>query len=828
MIKLSPYFMFKELQIAIRILAKSPAFVAIAVATLALAIGANTAVFSLVNALLIRPLPYAAPQRLVLLWEKFTAQGLERIPVSAPEFVDYEKQTKSYAQIAAFTYRDYNLTGGDVAERVQGAVVSPALWPLLGVQPIRGRTFDQTEQGEGRDNEIVISGRLWERRFNSDSTLVGKTISLNGRTYTVVGIMPKSFEFPLPLFNVQGGQFGERVDVWAPVAFTENEMKSRGSRDYGIIGRLAPGVTASQAQAELNTMVRLWKTQFPNNYGRDENFGAQVYPLHDQVVGGMRPALWILFGAVLLVLLIACANLTTMLLARSSSREREMAIRMALGAGPMRLIRQLLMESVLLSVLGGLAGIMLAVWGLDVLRAVTARTVPRIAEVNLDLTVLGWTFAVAVGTGILFGFFPALASSRPELTEALKQGGRGSTEGSRRNKLRSALVIAEIAIALALLVAASLLVRSFIRIENTDPGFNPGQVLTMELSLPATKYPKGAPVARFFADIQRRVAALPAVKAAAVTSILPLSGNNSDSSFTLEGEMEKPLTTGVYPDEEQRCIGPDYFRVLEVPLLQGRFFTDADTADSTPVVIINQALAKKYWPNGQALGKRITFDDPRKAPKWTTIVGIVGDVRHRAVDEPPRPEFYGPHAQVPYRSMILAVRSSQDPRSLTSAIRREVLAVDPDLPLAHVRTLEEVVSESIAPRRLSVLLLGVFASIALVLAAIGMYGVMSYLVAQRTHEIGVRMALGAQRSDVLKLILSRGVRLVFAGTGFGLLFAFFCTRALRSLLYGVGAFDALTFTVVTLVLAAVALLATYIPAVRATQADPMIALSHNA
>jgi putative ABC transport system permease protein len=764
----------------------------------------------------------------VLLWEEFTAQGLERIPVSVPEFLDYEKETKSYSRIAAVTYTDLNLTGGDIAERIQGASVSPALFPLLGVQPIRGRVFADNEQGEGRDDVVVISGRLWQRRFNSDPLLVGKKIELNGRSFTVVGIMPNGFEFPLPLFNMQGGQFTERVDIWKPVAFSEMEKKSRGSRDYGIVARLSPGVTPQQAQGELNGIIGRWKQQYPGNYGSDANFGAKIYPLQDQVVGRMRPALWILFGAVMLVLLIACANLTTMLLARGASREREMAIRIALGAGALRLVRQLLVESVILSFFGGLAGILLAIWGLDVLRAVTARTVPRIAEVNLDLTVLAWTFVVAVGTGILFGFFPALASSRPQLTEALKEGGRGSTDGRRRNALRNGLVIGEIAIALTLLVGASLLVRSFVRVQNVNPGFNSRQVLTMELALPVLKYPRGKPVADFFAEMQRRVATIPGIRYAGITSILPLSGSNSDSSFTIDGQVEQAMMNHAFPDEEQRTVSPDYFHVLEIPLLKGRFFTEADAVDSPPVVIVNQALAKKYWPNGDALGKRITFDDPRKDPKWTTIVGIVGDVRHRGLDEPSRPEFYQPHSQKSYRSMILAVRSGQDPRTLTSAIRHELINLDPDLPIAHVRTLDEVVSDSIAPRRVSVLLLGVFAVMALVLASIGMYGVMSYLVAQRTHEIGVRMALGAQRTDVLKLILRRGATLIAAGTAIGLVFALIGSRALASLLYGIGAFDVTTFVAVTLALAAVALLASYIPALRATQADPMIALSHNA
>jgi putative ABC transport system permease protein len=820
--------MFAEFRLALRLLAKSPAFTLIAIATIALAIGANTAVFSMVNALLIRPLPYAAPQKLVLLWEEFVAQGLNRIPVSVPEFLDYEKQTKSFTQIAAFNYVDFNLTSGDIPERIQGAVVSPALFPLLGAEPARGRVFAADELGEGRDDMVVISGRLWQRRFNSDPQIIGKKVSLNGRTYNVIGVMPKAFEFPLPLFNVQGGQFAERVDIWKPIAFTENELKSRGSREYGIIGRLRPDVTAKQAQVELDALIARWKKDYPGSYGSDANFGAKVYPLHDQVVGGMRPALWILFGAVLLVLLIACANLTTMLLARAAAREREMAIRIALGAGLWRLLRQLLIESVVLSLCGGIAGVILAIWGLDILRTVGARTVPRIAEVNLDLVVLGWTFVLAVGAGFFFGFVPALASARPALTEALKEGGRSSTEGAHRNRLRSGLVIAEIAVALVLLVGATLLIRSFIHIQNVNPGFNPRQTLTMELSLPTLKYAKGKPVSDFFEEVQRRVAALPGVSHVAITSILPLSGTNSDSSFFLEGARMDMNMTGAIPDEEQRCVSPDYFRVLETPLLQGRFFTEGDSANAPRVVIVNHALAKKYWPNGDALGKRVTFDDPRKDPKWTTIVGIVGDVRHRGLEEEPKPEFYQPHAQVPYRSMILAVRSTQDPRSLISSVRREVLALDPEQPIAHVRTLEEVVSDSVAPRRLSVLLLGIFAGIALVLASIGIYGVMSYLVVQRTHEIGVRMALGAQRGDVLKLVLTRGLKLVLAGSAIGLLFAFFGTRALHSLLYGVGTFDLFSFGFVTSTLAAVALLASYIPALRATRADPMIALSHNA
>ena len=819
--------MITEFRFAFRNLVKTPGFTLVAVITVALAIAANTAVFSLVNALLIRPLPFKAPQSLVLLFEKFTAQGLDQIPVSAPEYLDWEKQTRSYERIAAFDFVNFNLTGGDMPERIQGAAVTPSLFPLLGVQPIKGRVFNDTEFGEGNDGVIVISERLWRRRFNSDPQLVGTQVSINGRSFTVVGIMPADFEFPLPLFGVQGGTFAERPDMWKPIAFTKAELESRGSRSYGVIGRLKPGVTIAQAQAEADTIVANWHPLFPDNYEPATKFGATIYPLQDLVIGGMRPALMILLGAVAVVLLIACANLTTMLLARAGAREREFAIRLALGAGRMQLVRQMLSESILLALIGGTAGVVLAIWGLDLLRSIGAQTVPRLAEVNLDLRVLLVTLGTAVVTGIVIGLIPALASGKPELTEALKEGGRGSTSGIRRNRLRNGLVIAEVALALVLLVGASLLLKSFVRLQNVHPGFEPKNVLTMEVALPLLKYPRGKPVADFYAEATRRVKALPGVEAAAFTTILPLSGTNSDSSFQIEGR--DPIAEKVYPDEEIRGITPEYFSVLRVPLLQGRFFNEGDQFDGPGVVIVNNSFAKKWFPNQEAVGKRITFSDTTKPDvKWLTIVGLVGDMRHRGLDLDPKPEYYLAHNQTPYRAMILTVRTVQDPRSLTSAIRREISRLDPDLPAANVRTLEQVAGDSIAPRRLSVVLIGVFAAVALVLASVGIYGVMSFLVVQRTHEIGVRMALGAQRADVLRLVIGRAAKLVLMGTGIGLLLGVFSSRALRSLLFNVGAFDLITFVSVTLALIVVSLLASYIPAVRATRADPMIALGHGA
>lgn len=812
--------MLQEIRHALRLLFKNPLFTLIGVFTLALGIGATTAVFTLVNALLIKPMPYEDPSRIVLLFEHFRDQHLDTIPVSPPEFLEY-KTLKSFDKLAAFDTTTFNLSEGELPERIFGATVSADLFPLLGVQPIRGRTFRPEECVVGQDDVIVISERLWRRKFDRDPRVLGSKIKADGRAFTVVGIMPSSFEFPLPLFNVTGAQFGERADIWQPLGFKDAELKRRGSRSYGVIGRLAPGVSAQQAQAELDTVVRGMRARFKDNYPQSDSFGATLYPLKEQVVGGMKPLLLILSGAVALVLLIACANLATMLLARATAREREMAIRVAVGASRARLLRQALTESVGLAILGGAVGILLAIWAIDLVKSIGTQTIPRLSEVHIDLTVLLVTLAIAIGTGLLFGLVPGLASGRSDLTEALKEGGRGSTSGRRHNRLRNALVIAEVALALVLLTGAGLLLKSFVRLQNVNPGFNAQQVLTAEISLPALRYPDKTAQANFFAELDRRVAALPGVSHAGLTIILPMSGVNSDSSFMIDGRPVDDAHPG--PDEEIRLISPGYFRTLEIPLVKGRFFSTADKLDAPPVVIINRALAQRYWPNEEALGKRMQLPT-REGPVWAMIVGVVGDMHHRGLDQPVKPEFYVPLAQAPYPSVILALRSSQDANTLTSALRSTVQAIDPSLPIAHVRTLEQVIADSVAPRRLSVVLLAVFAGVALVLASVGIYGVMSFLVVQRTHEIGVRMALGAQRFDVLRLVIAHAGALIGAGTILGLVVALFSTSLLRSVLYDVSALDIPTFLLVTLTLAVVALLASYLPARRATRADPMIAL----
>jgi len=814
--------MFQDLRHSLRLLAKNPLFALVGITTLALGIGATTAVFTLVNALLIKPLPYQDPANLVLLFEHFRAQNLDAIPVSPPEFLEYKSQLKSFDKLAAFDTTTFNLSEGEMPERVFGAKVSADLFPLLGVQPIRGRTFRPEECAQGRDDVLVISERLWRRKFDRDPRVLGSKLIADGKPFTIVGIMPSTFEFPLPLFNITGAQFGERADIWQPVAFTDQELKNRGSRSYGVIGRLAPNVSSNRAQAEVETVVQGMRQNNADNYPKGDSFGATIYPLKEQVVGPIKSLLLILLGAVALVLLIACANLATMMLARATIREREMAIRVAVGASRFRLLRQSLTESVVLALLGAAAGTILAFWGIDLVKSIGTQTIPRLSEVHLDLTVLLVTLVIGVGAGLAFGIAPGLASGKLDLSESLKESGeRGSSAGRRHNRLRNTLVIAEVALALVLLTGAGLLLKSFVRLGNVNPGFNPDHVLTAEISLPKLGYPDKPAQINFFNELERRVRNLPGVKQAGFTWILPMSGINSDSSFEIEGRPKDATHPG--PDEELRLVSADYFSTLEMPLLKGRSFNAADKLDAPGVVIINQALAQKYWPDDDPVGKRMRVPR-REGPVWTTIIGIVGDIHHRGLDQAVKPEWYAPISQGPYPSMILAVRSTQDPTSLTSAIRREVQAIDSTLPIAHIRTLNDVIGDSIAPRRLSVVLLTVFAGLALVLASVGIYGVMSFLVVQRTHEIGVRMALGAQRADVLRLIISRAGLLIGAGTLIGLVVAFLTTSLLRSALYATSALDLTTFVLVTFTLALVALLASYIPARRATRADPMIAL----
>jgi putative ABC transport system permease protein len=816
--------LWQDLRYGIRMLLKSPGFTAVAVFTIALGIGANTAIFSVVNAVLLRPLSYQDPELLVLLWEKFTRLGLDRVVVSASEFRDYRDQTTSFEQIAAFDYESFNLTGENEPERIQGAVVSPSLFPLLGVKPVLGRTFTPEENGPGKDDVVIVGHGLWQRRFGSDPGAVGRRIALDGRSFTIIGVMPKDFQFPLALFNVVGGEFVGQAELWAPVTFTQTQLKARGSRSYGVVARLKSGVSQGQAQAELDMLTKRFERQYPEAYPENIGFGANLYSLQEQASGSIRSTLFLLLASVSFVLLIACVNVASLLLARSSARQKEVAIRAALGAARLRLTRQLLTESLLLSLIGGVLGLGLASWSLDFIIALSAATVPRMKEVKLDVWVFGFALAASTFTGIVCGLAPALQISKPEITETLKEGGRSSAGGEGRGGLRNVLVVSEIALALVLLTGAGLLIQSFWRLENVSPGFNPYHVLTMELSPPQSQYPSGRSVVAIYRQVLERMEGLAGVKSTGLVNILPLSGSNTDDFFFIEGRVLRDPAD--IPDEELRVVAGNYFQAMEIPLLKGRYFTDADSEEAPPVVIVNQALARRYWPGEEALGKRITKGDPQKNPRWITIVGIVGDVKHRGLDVEARPEFYFHQPQYPDRSMILAVRTVADPRSMASTVRQEVRRVDKELSVANVRTVQKVISDSVAPRRLSTVLLGIFAGVALALASVGIYGVLSYLVTQRKHEIGVRMALGAERKDLLKLVVGQGLRLAILGVGIGLAASLLLTRFLESMLFGVRSTDPLTFVLVPLVLMSVALLASYIPARRATKVDPMVALRY--
>ncbi len=817
--------MLQEIRFAFRSLTKTPGFTLIAIVTLALAIGANTAVFSLVDALLFRPLPFHEPSRLALIVQHFHSMGLEKIPMSAPEFRDYEQRVGSFERIGAFTTANYNLASGDQPERVPAALVTDGVFDPLGIKPVRGRTFTGEECQVGRDNVVVISARLWKRRFNSDSNIVGNQIALDGRNYTVVGVMPESFDFPIRLYNVAVASFSERADLWCPLAFTEEQMQARYSRNLVAIARLRDSATFHSAEAEMETVNAQMRRENPNRYPSGTSFGADVLQLQELTTAPVRSMSLILVAAVGLVLVIGCANVGTMLLARATAREREFAIRVALGANRWAIVRQMLVESVMLALAGGSLGVLTAGWSVNVLKRIGAQTVPRLGDVNLDLTVLLVTLVVAIGAGLLFGLIPALTTARPELSGALKEGGRGTSEGRRHNLARTVLVIAEVALALVLLTSASLLIKSFARLQQVDPGFNPQNVLTMELTLPSLSYPKPENIIHFSDELVRRAASVPGVTAAAITDILPLSGNNSDWSFAIEGRPIAPREPG--PDEEIRHVSPDYFRALQTPVLSGRPLVADDNQKDARGVLVNQAFASKFWPNGDALDKRITFDNPARNPHWIPIVGIVTNMHHLGLDIDPNPEMYLPLWHSPPQTMILVVRSTMDPRPLIGNIRREVQAIDSGVAIAYVRPMEQIMGDSIAARRLSVVLLGAFAGIALLLASVGIYGVISYLVLQRTHEIGVRMALGAQRRDVLNLVMVRALMLIGAGTSIGLFLAFLSTRALATLLYRVSAFDGPTFALVTVLLGLVALAASFVPAIRATRADPMIALGHN-
>ncbi len=807
--------LLQDIRFGVRMLVKSPTFTAVALLMIAIGIGANAAIFSAVNGVLLNPLPFAEPDRIVMVWGNFRNLGLEHISVSVPEYVDYRDRAQSFSSTAAFATGNFNLTGDGEPERVEATATTASLFRTLGVQSIVGRTFTEQEDTPGNDHVVVLSYGVWQRRFGADAGVVGQPIMLDNEPFTVVGVMPETFDYPAD------------TDIWVPIAF-DPPQASRGSRFLNVIGRLGPGVSVAQAQSEMATLSSGFMSEYPNNYPEKVGWGASVTTLSDEIVGDIRPALLVLLGAVGLVLLIACANMANLLLARASVRQREIAIRAALGAGRGRVVRQLLVESLLLSVVGGVAGLLTATWGVSLLTRSIFSDVPRAGDIGLDWKVLLFSTALSLGTGILFGLAPALKTSGLSLNELLREGGRGGSTGPKGNRLRNALVVAEVALALMLVVGAGLMMRSFASLWQIDAGFKADRVMTMEVSLPQQGYAESAQANTLYQNILDRTSALPGVQSAALTTILPLV-DNSSGSITIEG---RPVNTGEgSPEADFRVVSSEYFRTMGIDLVEGRGFETLDTPDTLPVAIVDETLARQLFPPGAALGGRLKPGGPQSTIPWMTVVGIVRHVRNQGLDQEGRYQLYFPYTQSPatspIRNVTLVARSSGDVGGLAGPMRSVVQAADPNLPVAKIRTMDEIVSQSVVARRLPVVLLGVFAGVALLLAVLGLYGVISYSVTQRTTEIGIRMALGANPVNVLLTIVKHGLMLSLVGVAIGLVGAFALTRMMDSLLFGVSATDPVTFGVTAIVLLVVAVVASLIPARRAARVDPLIALHNN-
>jgi len=789
-----------------RMIWKRPGFAAVVLLTLALGIGANTAIFSVVNAVLLKPLPYRNAERLV--WVAGNVRGgTDRASVSPPDYVDYRAQNTVFEEFATSTSvpNPVNLTGAGEPERLTGARVTANYFRAFGVEPALGRVFGADEERAGPAQVAVLSDGLWRRRFGGDPSVVGKTLTLDGRAVTVVGIAPPEFQYPAD------------TELWLPLDFSDPEMEIRAAHFLRPIGLLKKGVTLEQARAETDLIARRLEEQYPET---NEGWSLNLVPLQEQVVGGVRTSLWVLLGAVGFVLLIACANVSNLMLARAAARRRELALRTALGASRWRVARQQLTESVLLSLAGGAAGLLLASWGVDVLVALGAGDIPRSREIGVDGRVLAFTAALSVLTGLAFGLLPALRSSRPDLNEVLKDAGRG-TSGPGRGRVRSALVVAEIALALTLLVGAGLLIKSFVGLRSVNPGFDPANVLTVRIDLARARYAKPEQAAAFFGELQRRVAGLPGVEAAGMISELPLSGQPNDMYFHVAGRP--PPTASETVTADYRRVNHDYFRAMRIPLLRGRGFREQEVTGDAKVIVINEALARNFFPDEDPLGRRLVINFG--VPEEFEIVGVARDVRHSSLEGEVYQMMYVPTLRFGRTNLVVRTTSS-DPLALATAVRGAVAAVDRDQPVSAVRTMEEVVSGSVAQQRFRTLLLAAFAGVALLLAGVGIYGVIAYSVTHRTHEIGIRMALGAGAFDILKLVVGQGMALALAGVAVGLLASLALTRVLSSLLFGVTATDTVTFAAVSLLLVAVSLLACYVPARRATKVDPMVALRY--
>ena len=804
--------LLQDLRFGARMLWKRPGFTAVAVLTLALGIGANTAIFSLVNAVLLKPLPFPEADRLVMLWEDASAIGFPQNTPAPANYVDWKTQTNSFEGMAATMWASFNLAGYGEPQKLNGTAVTADLFGVLGVRPALGRGFTPEEERPGSNNVVILSHGLWRETFGGEPAIVGRDIILSSEKYTVVGVMPRDFQFLDPYAR-----------LWVPLAHAPEDWANRGGHYLTVVGRLKRGVTVSQADADLKAVTARIARDHPDDAA---DLNAYVMPLREQVSGQVRRPLLILVVAVSFVLLIACANVAGLLLARSAARRKEMAVRVALGASRWRVVRQMLTESALLSAAGGAAGLLLALWSFAFLRQLVPPSLAASAPLTVDARALLFTLAVSLLTATLFGLAPALQASKAGPSDALKQGGgRGAVGGGGRT-LRGAFVVAEVALALVLLVGAALLIQSLQKLRGQYTMAAPEQVLVMRTVLPPNRYREHAQREAFYDDVLGRVRGLPGVVSAGYTTSVPLAWKGGASGLTVEG---RPPRQGLQDDGVHRQVTAGYLEALGIPLKAGRLIAESDGAQAQPVAVVNEAMARAYF-GGDALGKRFKVGDPEDEPPWLTVVGVVGDLRQMGIEAPAKPEFYLPYKQVNYHTWFapahLVVRTSVEPTSLVASVRREVHAVDPEQPVSNVQTMEEILGEESAQRRVGMTLLATFAGLALLLASLGIYGVLSFFVAQHTQEIGVRLALGAQPRTILALVLGKGMRLALVGLALGLVGALLLTRLIESQLFGVSASDPLTYAGLALLLAAVALLACYLPARKAMKVDPMVALRY--
>jgi putative ABC transport system permease protein len=803
---------------AARNLIKAPGFTLIAVLTLGLGIGVITAVFSVAHGILVRSLPFADPDAIVMVWENNPRLklGVDKLPAAPADFIDWREQNKSFQDMATFSTFSFSLTDGEIPEKIDAVLCSASFFSVLGSPAAKGRVFAPGEDKEGNNHVAVISDNLWRRRFGADPNMIGKSLTLTGKKYEVIGIMPPGFDFPQNS-SVPDLGFTAQTDLWIPLVFDEDAAKDRRTLSLPVIARLKPGVTLPQAQADMSAIA----ANIDQQYKKSAGFGTTVMELREQMVGDYRLTLWVLLGTAAFVLVIACSNIANLLLVWFLQREREFAIRTALGATRGQLIGQMLIESILLAVAGGVLGLLLAKLGTSTLLAINPDSIPRVKEIGLNGWVLGFSFIISLLTGMLTGLIPALQASRTDLNSTLKEEARGTTFSARSRQIRGLLTVSQVALTLVLLIGAGLLIRSFWLLQHVKLGFNPDSVLTMQMALPNAKYPEEYQRAEVINQMVQRVSALPGVESAAFGTSIPLSGSDVKTSFEIAGRP--PVSPQDKPLANITLVTPDFFKMMQIPLVNGRTFAEQDTDKVSQVAIINQAMAKNFWPNESPLGARLTMTlEGGKIQR--EIVGVVGDVRSESLNDDPKPAIYVPYAQRSASPVYLAMRTKTNPLSLVSSIRKEVLAVDRDQPVYDVKSMNRVVWDSSAKQNFNMLLLTLLGALALVLAMIGVYGVVASSSTQRTHEVGIRMALGAKPSDILKLFLRQGLVLILAGLGLGLVVAFGLTRIMESLLYRINATDPGTFILVVLALIIIFFVAIFIPARRAAKLEPMIAL----